>query len=763
MFTPFAFIQPFVSGIVPGIPDYMYVGGSFTTYKSPMYTRILRTDLSGSIDTSFNMGAGTNNSILCMVTQSDGKILIGGTFTLYSGSTSSNIARINIDGTRDTTFNIGVGFNGTVFDLKLQSDGKIIATGAFTTYSGSTRNRIVRLNTNGTFDTTYNIGTGLNQNGNAVAIQSDDKAIIAASSLTNYSGSTFGPGLVRINTDGTRDTTFNTGTGFTAGTLAAYALDIQTDGKIIVGSGATAYSGSTVTRLMRLNSNGTLDTTFNPGIVNSTVYAVKLQPDQKILIAGVFNSVSSSLAGGIARIQPNGNLDTSYNTGIGINAATLNAPNVFSLDSTGNVYIGNNFTTYSGSTVNRFVKTSPSGTIDTTFNTGSIPFNGQTTRGFDAGVFNTIVSGSKLYLGGTFTIYDAPKYTRIIKLDNTGSIDTTFNMGAGFSNVVYSMVTQSDGKLIAGGDFTSYSGSTVTRLARLNTSGTLDTTFNPGAGPNGSVYDLRIQSDGKVIAIGTFTTYSGSSSPGIVRVNTNGTRDTTFNVGTGFTGTPYSIAMQSDGKFVIVGTMTNYSGSGITRIIRINTDGTRDLTYNTGAGGLSNTTYAITIQSDDKTIVGGDFTQYSGSSAVRLVRINTDGTRDTTFNPGGSTNGTMSSIKLLADGSMIVGGSFSSYSGSTSFRLVKINSNGSRDAGFAVGSGPTSWTVLSPRSINSDINNNVYIANNFTSYNTSYVGYVAKLNQSGTRLTEFNTGVQTFNGTGVGFDLTPYTILNLTT
>ena len=764
MFTPFAFIQPFAPGIlIPAIPDYMYIGGLFTTYKQPIYTRILCTDLSGSVDTTFNMGtAGANNSVLCMVTQSDGKIIIGGNFTTYSGSSSAGIARINTDGTRDATFNVGVGFNGAVQDLKLQSDGKVIVTGAFTSYSGSTRNRIARLNTNGTYDTTYNIGTGLNQNGFAVAIQSDDKAVVVGNSMTTYSGSAIGTGSLRINTDGTRDTTFNNGTGFTATTRVGYAVDIQSDGKIVIGHGATQYSGSTVTRLMRLNTDGTVDNSFNPGTINNSVYAVKIQPDQKVLIAGAFTSVSGSVQSSLARILSNGNRDASYNVGAGINSATINAINGLSLDSTGNVYIGNSFTTYSGSTVNRFVKTSPSGTIDLTFNTGSVAFNNQSTRGFNGSVWTTLVSGSRLYLGGAFTLYDAPPYNRIIKLDNTGSIDTTFNIGAGFSNTVYTMVTQSDAKLIVGGEFSSYSGSSVARFARLNISGTLDSTFNVGAGPNGAVYDAVIQSDGKIVAVGAFTTYSGSSSSGIVRINTDGTRDATFVVGTGFTGTPYSIAMQSDGKFIVVGAMTNYSGSSITRILRINTDGTRDLSYNSGTG-LSNTTYVITIQPDDKTIVGGDFAQYSGSSAVRLARINTDGTRDSTFNPGGTLNGIVTTIKLFNDGTLIAGGSFTSYSGSTANRLVKINSNGSRDASFAVGTGPSGWAILSPRAISLDINNNIYAGNNFTSYNGTYVGYTAKINQSGTRLTEFNTGTQTFNGTGLGFDTLPYSLLNIIT
>lgn len=744
-------------------PDYMYVGGGFVTYKQPLYTRVLRTDLSGSVDTTFNMGStGANNNVLCMVTQSDGKILMGGLFLTYSGSSSPYIVRVNTNGTRDTTFNVGTGFNGAVYDLKLQSDGKVIVTGAFTSYSGSTRNRIARLNTNGTYDTTYNIGTGLNQNGFAVAIQGDDKAVIVGNSMTTYSGSNIGTGSLRINTNGTLDTTFINGTGFTATTRVGYAVDIQSDGKILVGHGATQYSGSTVTRLTRLNTDGTVDSSFNPGTINNVVYAVKIQPDQKVLIAGGFSSVSGSTQSSIARILSNGNRDASYNVGLGINSAVVNAINGFSLDSVGNVYIGNNFTTYNGSTVNRFVKTSPSGAIDSTFNTGSVDFNGQSTRGFNAGVWTTLVSGSSLYLGGSFTTYNAPVYNRIIKLDNTGSIDTTFNMGAGFNNTVYCMATQSDAKLIVGGDFTTYSGSNATRLARINVSGTLDTTFNVGAGPNGGVYDFKIQPDGKIVAVGNFTTYSGSSIAGIVRINTNGTRDTTFNVGTGFTGTPNAITMQSDGKFIVVGNMTNYSGSSITRILRINTNGTRDLTYNSGTG-LSNTAYSIAIQSDDEIIVGGDFTTYSGSSVNRLVKINTDGTRDLSFSPGTSQNGGIYTLELLSNNSLLVAGAFTSYSGSTANRLVKINSNGSRDNSFVVGTGPSGWGSLSVGAISLDKNSKPYIASNFTTYSGSYVGHIAKLNISGSLDTTLNTGNLIFNGTGTGFNTLPYAILNIIT
>lgn len=317
-----------------------------------------------------------------------------------------------------------------------------------------------------------------------------------------------------------------------------------------------------------------------------------------------------------------------------------------------------------------------------------------------------------MYVGGGFVTYKQPLYTRVLRTDLSGSVDTTFNMGStGANNNVLCMVTQSDGKILMGG---------------------------------------------------LFLTYSGSSSPYIVRVNTNGTRDTTFNVGTGFTGTPNAITMQSDGKFIVVGNMTNYSGSSITRILRINTNGTRDLTYNSGTG-LSNTAYSIAIQSDDEIIVGGDFTTYSGSSVNRLVKINTDGTRDLSFSPGTSQNGGIYTLELLSNNSLLVAGAFTSYSGSTANRLVKINSNGSRDNSFVVGTGPSGWGSLSVGAISLDKNSKPYIASNFTTYSGSYVGHIAKLNISGSLDTTLNTGNLIFNGTGTGFNTLPYAILNIIT
>ena len=768
MFTPFAFIQPFVPGIsIPGVPDYLYVGGSFTTYRQPIYNRIIRTDLSGSIDTTFNMGSGiaAGQYPTCMVTQSDGKLLIGGNISSYSGSVVRAIMRLNTNGTLDTTFGAGV-FNGQVNDIKVQSDGKIVAVGSFTTYSGSTRNRIIRLNTNGSYDTTFNIGTGINNVANCMVIQSDGKIVVGGSTITQYSGSLIGTGSLRINTDGTLDTTFNTGAGFLTN-FTVNSIDIQSDGKIVVGHGATTYSGSAVTRLTRLNNNGSVDTTFNPGTINSVVYAVKIQTDQKILINGGFSSVSGSTRTGIARILSNGQLDTTYDIGTGLNSSGLSG-NLFSLDATGNVYHGASFTVYSGSTVNYMVKTTPSGTIDNTFFTGSVAFNNQTSRGFNSNVRFVFVSGSNLYVGGDFTAYQASPINYIVKLDNTGSVDTTFNMGVGFNNIVTSMVTQSDGKiLVSGASFTTYSGSASTRIARINTNGTRDATFISGTGLNGVAYDMKVQPDGKIIAAGTFTSYSGSTNSGIVRINTNGTKDTTFNVGVGSTGAINQLALQSDGKIIAIGATTAYSGSSNAGIVRINTDGTKDTTFNMGGGFNTTSVFAIGIQSTGKIIVGGNFSIYSGSTNNYIVRINTDGTKDTTFNigTGFGANGIVA-LKVLADDSIIAYGSFTTYSGSASPRIIRLNPNGTKDTTFAPTTGFSAQNPNAPgyvQALSTDKNNNIYVGNQFLLYNNNIIGNIVKMNQLAAYDSTFNQGSNTFNATGTGFNSQVASIINLIT
>jgi len=242
------------------------------------------TQASVVLDTDFTEnsgGAGLNNTVSSLVIQSDDKIVMVGGFTTQSGVSANRIARFNADGTSDTTFstNIGTGLSGTVRSLAIQSDGKIVAGGDFTTQNGTTANRIARFNADGTPDTTFrtNIGTGLGSTVNSFAIQPDDK-IVVGGNFTTQNGTTANY-IARFNADGTPDITFSTNIGIGLG-YRTYSLAIQSDGKILAGGDFTTQNGTTANRIARFNSDGTPDTIFSTNIgtgLGATVYSLAIQ------------------------------------------------------------------------------------------------------------------------------------------------------------------------------------------------------------------------------------------------------------------------------------------------------------------------------------------------------------------------------------------------------------------------------------------------------------------------------------------------------
>ncbi len=150
-----------------------------------MFAFSVKAQTPGALDTSFNptdvgfgFGDGVNGSIITTTLQPDGKVLIGGFFTRYNGIFRNYIARVNADGTLDNTFNPGTGASSTVGTLALQPDGKVIIGGSFTTYNGTSRNRIARLNADGTLDNTFNPGTGASGGVLSLALQPDGKVLI---------------------------------------------------------------------------------------------------------------------------------------------------------------------------------------------------------------------------------------------------------------------------------------------------------------------------------------------------------------------------------------------------------------------------------------------------------------------------------------------------------------------------------------------------------------------------------------------------------
>ncbi len=240
------------------------------------------------------------------------------------------------------------------------------------------------------------------------------------------------------------------------------------------------------------------------------------------------------------------------------------------------------------------------------------------------------------------------------------------------------MGVQSDGKIICVGSFSSYNGTAANRVIRLNTDGTIDGTFVYGNGFNTTAHSVIVQPDGNILVGGAFTSYDGTGANRIIRLDTVGTIDGTFVYGTGLNGIASSLAIQSDGKILVGGNFTTYNGTAANRIIRLNTDGTVDGTfvYGTGLTGGVTEVLAITIQSDGKILIGGTFTDYNGTSANNIIRLNSDGTIDGTFIYGTGFNNEVRDISVQSNGKIICLGNFTSYQGTTYNRIVRLDPNG---------------------------------------------------------------------------------------
>lgn len=328
------------------------------------------------------------------------------------------------------------------------------------------------------------------------------------------------------------------------------------------------------------------------------------------------------------------------------------------------------FTSYSGIPFNRIVRINGDASIDDTFNIGT---------GFNNGAAIVFIQpDGKILVGGGFTSYNGTPANKIIRLNSDGTVDGTFNIGTGFDLTVWAINLQSDGKILVGGDFTQYNGNSHLHLIRLNSNGSVDNTFDLGTGLNNTVYDIVLQNDGKIIILGDFTTVDGNSHVRIVRLNDDGSIDNTFNSGTGFNGTTFS-GLIDEGKILVVGGFFEYNGQTNRQISKLNSDGSIDDTFDSGAGftrfsGISYST-AI-IKYTDKYFVIGDFDNYNGGTAEGLIQLNQDGSINVSFNYGTGlvfSPGTFNSGIILSNGVHVVFGEFSEYNGSEVNDIAFIN------------------------------------------------------------------------------------------
>lgn len=359
----------------------------------------------------------------------------------------------------------------------------------------------------------------------------------------------------------------------------------------------------------------TIDPMFNAGGsgFDDGVRSTSIQPDGKIIVGGWFTQFNGTARNRIARLNADGSLDATFDPGTGFD----NSVHTTTLQPDGRIIVGGEFTDFNGTPRGRIARLNTDGTSDPMFNPGT---------GFDDVVYTTTVqSNGMIIVGGYFSDFNGTPQLYLTRINAGGGLDNTFNGVLYIDDVIYTSALQSDGKIIVGGDFTDFNFSTRNKIARLEDDGNLDYSFDPGAGFDATVEAVSIQPDGKIIVGGWFTDFDGTMRNSIARLNADGTLDNTFDPGAGFNGAVLSTSLQPDGKIIVGGAFTEFDGTPRNYIARLNADGTLDNTFDPGAGFSFNTfpgtVFTTDVQTDGKIIAGGVFNNFDGTEQNRITRL----------------------------------------------------------------------------------------------------------------------------------------------
>ncbi len=663
-----------------------YASGDFSSVNGLPRSTIVRLNQDGSVDTTFSpptisnrdLTVGhfedSNTQVATVAVQSDGKVVIGGYFSSVDGQSRQNLARLNSNGSLDTSFrNRGIDAD-LIGALAIQPDGKILAGGQVVSFfikddgTYAATPALIRLNSDGTVDSTFNAPS--TQYCYALAIQSDGKVL--AGGWIAQSATQSAAGLMRLNLDGTFDTTFNV-TGFVPVHGYINTVRVLTTGRILIGGDIDSYNGTSIGHFACANSSGALDTTFNTGTgFDATVYDVAIDANSNVIVAGFFGQYNGTSCRMVARLTPNGNFDSTFS------APSPNAiVYAIAVDPNGACLVGGTFDRIGTTTRTAIARLSTTGSLDGGFSP-VVRARGNVTC-------SLALPGGKILVGGDFQFLGGIALTswNLARIQSDGTVDTTFKPTLTITAPIESLARQGDGEILVSG----YSGlnaanssliritsdgvadtsfqpntsgvifqvaatrtgqimtSGTFQIRRLNADGTTDGTFNSIAVTNGYVSAILPLADGRCYAGGTFDHFAGLARGGLVRLGSDGTVDTGF-ANTGPGSQVVTLAAQGDGKLVI-GT----SGSPANPM-RYNADGTVDLTFSSGLSGAAT---GLTQQPDGRLLAVGYFFAINNSINACVARFNADGSRDATLNVAGTT-GPANTMLLLDNGQIFIGG-----------------------------------------------------------------------------------------------------------
>ncbi len=633
--------------------------GSFTRLNGTPIRNVARLHVDGSVDTAF-VGPQMDGSVYAVVAQADGKLVIGGVFTRVGGQARAGLARLQADGSFDASFAPTANYAGA-YALDVQADGKILVGGGF---AGA----VARVNADGTADASFATSS---PNGavNALVVQVDGK-IVLGGSFTGLAGQARSA-IARLNTDGTLDMGFSVGTGFNG---PVYALRTASSSRLMVGGGFTTYNGSTANRIVRLSAGGAADSSFVSGNgFNSTVYALEVQSDGKILAGGAFGGYGVTQRLAVARLLSEGALDTTF-VPLTFQYAVISIGYL----NDGSVLVGGGFSSL-GTSATQFniARLAANGaSVVAAFAPGL----------FSPGKINRVVplAGGKIMVAGAFTHVNGMARAHLARLNADGTLDASFNSGGvGPSAAVNDVLPLPDGGFAIVGAFASYNNTGRPMHARLLPSGALDTAFNPSTSLTGAPIRLGRLADGRLMLAGPAITSSGPSLwNNVMLVNPDGVADWRFAYGAVPTGgAMIDATVLPDSTMLVWGSFSTFLGERRGRLLRLLPTGLIDPTF---LADVDDTVRAVALQADGKILIAGDFLVVNNVPRARVARLNADGSIDPTFAPDFTLNGAPSLLLPQADGKVLLGGAFSSVGNNAAISyLARLKANGTVDTSFS--------------------------------------------------------------------------------
>jgi uncharacterized delta-60 repeat protein len=495
-------------------------------------------------------------------------------------------------------------------------------------------------------------------------------ATLTISNDNSYGALQFSAPVYNVNENGGYATVTVTRTG---GAVGQVSVDYATSPGMNTAAGVN-YSNTNGTLVL---AAGQLSASFAVPVIDDLV--VDGQPNNfyfNVTLSNPTNAVLGSPTGAQVQIldaesynRPPGSPDT------GFNAAGMNG-NVFTLalQPGGQILAGGNFTAVGTTSEGGFARLNPDGTLDTGFLAGLSGANGSVQS-------IACQTDGRVLLGGSFGSVDGIFRNSIARVMTDGSLDTSFNPGSGADNIVNAVAETFIGgvrEIYVGGAFGNISGVPSPGIGRLNNDGSADGSFSVGSGADGAVFGVAVYPTnspyvGKLVIGGTFTHFNGTPLNGLARLNVDGSLDTNFNAGFGsgaVGGAVRALAIQLDGRVLVGGSFTNFNGSPAGHVVRLNTDGTVDSGF---SATTSDSVEGIALQPDNRIILVGQFTQANGVTRNHITRLLPTGATDPSINFGDGANGDVDAVVVQpSDGMLVIGGNFSQYDNQPNANIARI-------------------------------------------------------------------------------------------